>query len=275
MRQRRAERARRTCGGFGPATGWRFAVQNPGAPTTGTFTLGCLDELVSTANGHTHRLGLDEVRQTVTVPAGQVAEFTLSCASEAKGIVAGYDVDPGLVVLGNDPRPVVRVFKLFNPTNGPLQAKLYLHCLANRTQKGADQGGSIVNTAAVTTSTPETSTADNADSVTIRVDTSPAVVPVAPLVVVSSAKVAATVKCGSGGGVCTGQATLVAVSTQKVRGHVVKKGAVLAKATYRIKSGARATLQLKQTALGKHALRGLVKAQLRIDGTVRTVRIKH
>ena len=254
--------------------GWRWAVQNDGAATTGTFTLRCLDDLVSTANGHTHRLGLDEVRQTVTVPAGQTAEFTLSCASEAKGIVAGYDIDPGLVVLGNDPRPVVRVFKFWNPTNGPLQARLYLHCLANRTEKGADQGGSIVNTATVTTSTPESSTADNADSVTVRVDTSPAVVPVTPTVVVTSSRVAATVKCGSGGGVCRGRATLVAASTRTVGGHVVKKGALLAKATYKIRSGSRATLQLKQTALGKKALRVLKNAQLRIDGEVRTVRIR-
>ena len=120
---------------------WRFGVVNDGAATTGTFTMRCLDNLVSTANGHTHQLGLDEIRRTVTVPAGQVAEFTLTCADDAKGIVAGYDIDPGLVVLGNDPRPIIRVFKLYNPTNAPLSAKLYLLCLKNRTEKGADQGG--------------------------------------------------------------------------------------------------------------------------------------
>lgn len=102
--------------------GWRFGVVNDGGATAGTFTMRCLDDLVSTANGHTHQLGLDEIRRTVTVPAGQAAEFTLTCADDAKGIVAGYDVDPGLVVLGNDPRPIIRVFKLYNPSNGPLSA---------------------------------------------------------------------------------------------------------------------------------------------------------
>ena len=48
-----------------------------------------------------------------------------------------------------------------------------------------------------------------------------------------------------------------------------------AEATYRIRSGSRATLQLEQAALGKKALRGVTKAQLRIDGTVTTVRISH
>ncbi|HYF74779.1 MAG TPA: hypothetical protein VD864_18270 [Nocardioides sp.] len=257
------------------ASSWRFAVVNDGSATSGTFTMRCLDDLVSTANGHSHQLGLDEIRKTVTVPAGQVAEFTLTCADDAKGIVAGYDIDPGLVVLGNDPRPIIRVFKFYNPTNGPLQAKLFLLCLSNRTEKGADQGGTVVNTASVSTSTPESSTADNADSVTVHVDTSPAVVPVAPTVVVTASRVATTVKCGAGGGVCRGQATLVAASTQNVGGQVVRKGALLAKATYKIRSGSRATLQLKQTAVGKKALRGLKKAQLRIDGEVRTVRIKH
>jgi hypothetical protein len=168
--------------------GWTFGVVTAtggDAATQGAFSIRCLDNLVSTANGHTHALGLDEVRQTVTVPAGQSAEFTLSCAGDAKGIVAGYDIDPGLVVLGNDPRPIIRVFKFYNPTNGPLSADLYLLCLANRTERGADQGGNIVNTATVTTTTPESSSSDNSDSVSIQVDDSPVVTPVTPLVTVT------------------------------------------------------------------------------------------
>ncbi|WP_459969577.1 DUF7507 domain-containing protein [Nocardioides pyridinolyticus] len=256
--------------------GWRFGVVNDGGATAGTFTMRCLDDLVSTANGHTHQLGLDEIRRTVTVPAGQAAEFTLTCADDAKGIVAGYDVDPGLVVLGNDPRPIIRVFKLYNPSNGPLSARLYLLCLENRTERGADQGGTIKNTATVTTSTPETTSTDNSSSVTVQVDTSPAVVPVAPLVASPSSKVVSTtVKCGAGGGTCQGVATLVAASTTKIGGTTVKAGTVLAKGGYRIKSGAKATLRLTKTALGKKLLGKMKKAHLKIGGDVRTVRIKH
>ena len=219
---------------------WRFAVVNDGPAASGTFTLRCLDNLISTANGHAHQLGFNEIRKTVTVPAGQTAEYTLTCAGDEKGIVAGYDIDPGLVVLGNDPRPIVRVFRFYNPTDGPLSADLYLLCLANRTEKGADQGGTIVNTASVTTSTAETTLVDNSDHVQIQVDDSPPVTPVTPLVKVSESRVATTVRCGGGGGVCQGTATLVAASTQRVQGHVVKKGDLLAKATYRIKSGKKA-----------------------------------
>jgi uncharacterized repeat protein (TIGR01451 family) len=255
---------------------WRFGVVNDGAATTGTFTLRCMDNLVGTANGHTHQLGLDEIRQTVTVPAGQTAEFTLTCADDAKGIVAGYDIDPGLVVLGNDPRPIIRVFKFYNPTNGPLSAKLYLLCLSNRTERGADQGGTVVNTATVTTATPETSSGDNSSSVSLQVDTSPAVVPVAPLVVSPSSRmVSTTIKCGPGGGTCKGVATLVAATTTKIGGKTVKAGSVLAKGGYKIKSGKKGALHLKKTALGKKLLGKMKKAQLKIGGDVRTVRLKH
>jgi uncharacterized repeat protein (TIGR01451 family) len=256
--------------------GWTWRVVNDGSATTGTFTMRCMDDLVSVANGHTHELGLDEVRKHVTVPAGQEAEFTLTCADDAKGIVAGYDVDEGLVVMGNDPRPIIRVFKFYNPTNGPLDADLYLLCLKNRTQKGADQGGHIVNTATVATSTPETSTGDNSDSVAIQVDTSPVVAPVAPLTV-SGSTVSAVVRCGSGGGTCKGQATLVTASKVRVGGKTLKAGTVLAKGAYRIKSGTKATLKLHKTAAGRKALgsKALKKAKLRIGGDTRTVRLKH
>ncbi len=255
--------------------GWRFGVVNDGAASTGTFTMRCLADLTSTAAGHTHQLALDEVRRSVTVPAGQTAEFTLTCADDAKGIVAGYDVDPGLVVLGNDPRPIIRVFKLHNPTDGPLTARLFLLCLKNRTAKGADQGGTVTNTATVTTSTPETTSSDNSSSVTVTVDTSPVVLPVAPVVVSSPKVVAATVKCGAGAGACRGVATLVTSSKVRIGGKTVKAGTVLAKGAYRIKSGAKATLHLRKTAAGKKLLGKMHRAQLRIGGEVRTVRLKH
>ncbi len=242
------------------SNGWTWGVVNDGSATSGTFTMRCLDVLVSTAAGHTHALGLDEIRKTVTVPAGQEAEFTLTCAGDAKGIVAGYDMDEGLVNLGNDPRPIVRVFKFYNPTNGPLSVDLYLLCLKNRTV-GGNAGGHVVNTATVTTSTTESSTADNSDSASFNVDTSPPVV-LPKTVQVSTTKVSTAVSCGKGGGVCKGQAVLV------------NDGTVLAKGSYKVKSGKKLTVHLKKTAAGKKMLGKLKKAQLRIDGKVRTVTLK-
>lgn len=257
------------------ANGWTFGVVNDGRATTGTFSLRCLDDLVTTASGHTHGLGLDEVRQTVTVPAGQTVDYTLTCADGSKGIVAGYDLDPGLVNLGNDPRPIIRVFKLHNPTSGPLDARLYLLCLSIRTERGADPGGEIVNTASVTTSSSETSTTDNSDSATIDVDTTAAVAPVTPKVKVSGEKVTTTVKCRGEQGRCVGKAWLVASTSKRVHGTFIKKGTVLARTTYSIRAGAKVVLKLSATSTGRTALspRGFDKARLSIAGETWIVRI--
>ncbi|MDP2774847.1 MAG: hypothetical protein Q8O61_14945, partial [Nocardioides sp.] len=264
-------------------TGWTFAVSAgpDGTATSGTFTIRCLDRALTTAAGHSHDLSLAEVRQSVVVEPGQVAEVTLSCANDAKGIVAGYDLDHGLVNLGNDPRPVVRVFKLFNPTDGPLGADLWLLCLGNRTT-GGEATETVVNTATVTTATPETSTADNRDAAQFVVNSS-AVAPAhasiaAPAVsVVSRARVRAAVRCTPGAGVCRGKAVLIARKTQRFNGVVVRKGAVLARTSYRIAASRRVSVTLKPTAAGRKALRStsLKSAKLRVAGTTRVVRIRH
>ena len=114
------------------------------------------------------------------------------------------------------------------------------------------------------------------DSVTIAVDDSPVVVPIAPLAV-SGSSVSAAVRCGNGGGVCKGQASLVAVSTVRVGGRTIKAGTVLAKGAYRIRSGTKGTVKLHTTAAGRKALgsKALKKAKLTIGGDTRTVRLKH
>ncbi|MFA6575392.1 MAG: DUF11 domain-containing protein, partial [Nocardioides sp.] len=264
-------------------TGWTFAVSAgpDGTATTGTFTIRCLDRALTTAAGHSHDLSLAEVRQSVVVQPGQVAEVTLSCASDAKGIVAGYDLDPGLVNLGNDPRPIVRVFKLFNPTAGPLGADLWLLCLGNRTA-GGEATATVVNTASATTSSVETTTADNSDTAQFVVDSSAPAPGHASLVsptvtVMSGAKVRAAVRCAPGASACRGTAVLIASKTQRFNGVVVRKGAVLAKTSYRIAASRRVSVTLKPTAAGRKALSSasLKTARLRIAGTTKVVRIRH
>jgi hypothetical protein len=254
------------------SNGWTWVVDN-GEATEGTFSMRCLDDLVSEANGHQHGLKFSEVRQTGTVPAGQSAEFTLTCAGDAKGIVAGYDMDPGLVNQGNDPRPIIRVFKFYNPTDGPLDVRMFLLCLGNRTGGGADGGGTIVNTASGTTATAETTTADNSDNAKIEVDPSAPVV-IAPVVTVTPKAVQAQVQCEKGKTTCKGVATLVVAKSQRIGGHLVKKGTVLAKSAFKIKGGKKVVLKLGKTKAGKQALGKLHKAQLKVGGKVRTVKIR-
>ena len=256
-------------------TGWTFGFDPDGA-TSADVSIRCLDEEVGAAPGHTHPLVLGEVRESVTVQPGEVRDVTLSCTGDAKGVVAGWDLDPGLVNLGNDPRPVVRVFKLLNPTASPLQADLWLLCLSTRTQ-GGDTPADVTNTGRVTTASVETSTADNVDSATftVRPGTSVAT-PTSGKVVVTGTKVAAQVACTSATDGCAGTATLVALKTQKLGGTKIRKGTTLATSRYSVGADSTGKVVLKATKKGRKALRSkkVRKARLSMGGTTRTVTLR-
>jgi hypothetical protein len=183
-------------------------------------------------------------------------------------------MDPGLVNLGNDPRPIIRVFKFFNPTDGPLDVRLWLLCLANRTGGGSGGDTTIVNTASATTATAETTTADNSDTATITVNSSAPVSIVSSSVTVTGKAVEAPVQCKKGKQTCSGVAMLMATKTLKIKGKVVKKGTVLAKTSYQLKGGKKAVLRLKATKAGKKALGKLSRAKLVVGGKSRTVKVE-
>ena len=209
----------------------------------------------------------------MTVPAGEVVEVTLTCPVGYKGIVAGWRLDDGLVDLGNDPRPIIRVFKLFNPTSGPLTADLWLGCLATRTKSGT--GNPVVtNTASATTTSPEKTTGNNSGSATLTVQSGSApAAPAAPRVAVSGSKVTAPVTCQVEVD-CGGTATLVALKTQKVAGKKLKKGTVLAKGGYTVEAGSTSTVVLKATKNGKKALKKVKKATLKLGKKAKKVKLR-
>ncbi|WP_296606662.1 DUF11 domain-containing protein, partial [Nocardioides sp.] len=124
---------------------WTFVVDSPAAGT-GDFGVTCLGARTTTAAGHYHALGIDHRAQTITVPAGQTVETQLTCADEAKGIVASRRVDAGLVDRGTDPRAKIRSFRFTNPTDHALSADLGLTCVDIRTS-GEPVSVRIANTA--------------------------------------------------------------------------------------------------------------------------------
>lgn len=256
-------------------TDWTFSVIRDDA-TTGTFEIRCLDRSVTDVDGHVHDLSLVPVAQTVTVAPGQIAEVTLTCADGSKGIVAGHDLDAPLYDLGNDPRPIIRVFRLYNPTAGPLNARLWLLCLGLRTAS-ASGGEPVVNTASVTTTSTETTTADNSASASFQVTSGGSGLRVAGRAVqVSGATPSTSVACATGGAYCTGTMRLVATRRIVVNGHVVRRGTLLARTTYRVADGAAVRLRLRPTAVGAKALRSprLTRAKLLTAGTVTYVRVR-
>lgn len=149
-------------------SGWHFRV-DPTTDGSVTASTRCLSMSVASTDGHTHDLAFTEVTGAVSVGAGEVAERSLTCPVGYKGAVAWADMDPGLVSMGNDPQPITRVFRFYNPTDGPLDADYGLVCMAIRSGGGTAFGDRITNTASVRTSSPDATTSDDTDSVTFTV----------------------------------------------------------------------------------------------------------
>jgi uncharacterized repeat protein (TIGR01451 family) len=240
--------------------GWKF-VLDVKSNAEAAFTIRCMNRQVSVADGHTHDLKLERISTEVEIGPGKVNEAQLTCADGSKGIVAGWDLDYGLVSLGNDPRPVTRAFKLYNPTNAPLHARLSLLCLGDRTAGENDGPRDITNTASISTSSSESSTANNISSATvtaedtdnfISVPNPPAVKPtpnnpiattrIGGSAFVKKSGVNATITCT---GACSGSGKLVSLGKVKIKGKKIAKGTVLALGHYKLNAAGTKKIRLK------------------------------
>ena len=202
------------------------------------------------------------------------------------------DLDPGLISLGNDPRPVTRAFKLYNPTMGPLTARLSLLCLGNMTSGHNVGPMQIVNTAYITTTSNDDNSGNDQSSATITVNASgttttpiPNDPPDKPVVnnpvgmsiggsdvARRGNRVVATVRCT---GACSGNAKLISVKTVKIGKKKVRKGSVLAKGRFRINAAGKRKLKLKINARGRMVLKKSRKAVLKLSsGEKKIVRIR-
>lgn len=232
--------------------GMRFIV-DVDTSASGTFGTHCLSETLGTVDGHAHTLVFKELSDTVTVPAGGTVERKLTCPDGYKGIVAWADIDPGLVSLGNDPQPIIRVFKFYNPTDGPLDADFGLLCVAIRTRGADDDPGDvlIVNTASATTSSHETSPGDNSDSATLAVTETGVTAAPRAVVVSRAGKTAVQVAMASSG---HRSVTLKLLAVGRVGGTGLRAGSVLAqaRATLWVRTG---TVRLVAKGTAGQALR--------------------
>jgi len=239
--------------------GWRFVVDVDDT-AEGTFSVQCLSPTLGTVQGHSHDLRLEELTDSVSVPAGQFVETRLTCQGDQKGIVAWADLDPGLVTLGNDPQPVTRVFRFYNPTGAALTARFGLLCVSIRTDGGSRGDAEIVNTAHVTTSNPDTDHANDSDSVTVLV--TPTGVDVAPRAAVVSAAGRTAVRLAVDSS-SRRAITLTLVAAGKVSGTRIKAGSVLAHSRTKLRTG-EGTVRLRARSAAVKALR---------SGKVRTARL--
>lgn len=273
--------------------GWKFVYKTDADKPHDkvAFSIRCLDRQLTEANGAIPELALERIWTEQVIQPGQVHEVQLTCPDGSKGIVGGWDLDKGLVSLGNDPRPVTRAFKVYNPTDKPLTARFSLLCLGNRTIGGdADSNlRKITNTAEVATSTDETDYDNNSSSVTITANRVGEPVPEGtgkppvnnptdrdihrPGVKVKAhgkarfrgGKVRVKVRAS---GETRGRIKLVTSKRFQLGGKRVRKGTVLAKGSYRFGRAGTRSLGLKTTKTGRKLLRkkGVRRAKLVVGG---------
>ncbi|MGB0119564.1 MAG: isopeptide-forming domain-containing fimbrial protein [Solirubrobacterales bacterium] len=271
--------------------GWKFILDNS-EPADVTVSIRCMTRQVTFSDGHTHDLRFEHIVKEFTIPAGTVSEAQLTCADGYKGIVADMDLDDGLVSLGNDPRPVTRAFKIYNPTDHDLKARLSLLCLGDRTQGEHLAPVEYTNTAYISTSSDESVTANNHSSASVvaeDTDNNDPIDPVDPVKPTPNNPVATKVAGGSvkfngkkgvarikATGPTSGVAKLVTTKKIKIKGKKFSKGTLIASGKYSFTEAGSKNVKLKTKGkrgakLLKKSRKGLLKVT---GGTKKIVRLK-
>ncbi|GEP32565.1 hypothetical protein NSZ01_03330 [Nocardioides szechwanensis] len=235
-------------------TGWQFGVTAHG-PGGGTFSIRCLRSTTANAAGHHHALRLIELEDTLTVDAGSGTESALTCADQAKGIVADYT--SMALSLGTDPQPKTRLFRFHNPTSEELDAGIGLLCLEVRTGGATTNSPvttpteptsvTVTNEARVTASTNDPSPGDNTATASFTATSGPA-----PVVLLARAATVTTTRAGDTvvsvrvrcNARCAFSARLLALANAGSRIHL---GDVLARGRDRSRAGTTITVRLRAT----------------------------
>ncbi|HEY0903373.1 MAG TPA: choice-of-anchor A family protein [Marmoricola sp.] len=235
---------------------WTLTFETPSLATV-TASVLCLSTTTSAVGGHTHQLNFTHVVRTVSVPSftdAQGTEFKVTCPDDAKGVVATFDLPPGVSTWGNDPRLKERAFRLFNPGSTAKDAVLDLVCLHDRvgTDMGTSDPVSVVNTASVSSVSFDANETNNSASATVTV------VPGS-----STAAVAGRMLVGASASSLRVLSSMPGTAALSVR----SKGALLARGTVGLRPGSAVTAKLTLTRAGKRQLAKLDRVTVSVDPT--------
>ncbi len=199
--------------------GRKFTLDVAGDEAKVTLSMRCL--VNETSSGA--QLEFAPISRTIEVGPGAVVSEQLTCAVGYKGIVAGWDYEYGLVPLGNDPQPITRVFRIWNPSDQSMKATLHLLCLKIRTGEGGSVPSEFVNTGYVSSSTPQDPGAVLSDTATLSTDDSisDGRAPVITGARLSGRVLVVAVSANSG------NIKVNAASRANVGGKILRKGSVL------------------------------------------------
>lgn len=243
------------------AGGWKFTVEVT-SPATAALSVRALQTRTALGGSpsHLHELDLQHVTRTVSLAPGESVE-RVSCASGSKGITASYDLPAGVLLLGDEPQPVNRDFRLLNTTGGNLDVLLDLECIAVRTGLALDDELTAVNTATVASTTYDPDLTNNSDSVTVQLTVGAGTVPAfgaaSPLgaslsVGAKGKKATVTIACASTVDACSG--TLRLTAKVKRPGQKAQR-LVIGTRAYQVRSGQRVKVAIKVKPRFQKAIR--------------------
>ncbi|WP_028636344.1 choice-of-anchor A family protein [Nocardioides sp. URHA0032] len=234
---------------------WTFTF-DAASPVTATVSARCLHTTVGPVLGHTHELRFTHVVDTVSVPGDTAAEgnqFKVTCPDDAKGVVATFDLPPGVQHWGNDPRLKERAFRLFNRSGSAQNATLDLVCLHDRTtteRMGTTEPVTVENVATVTSTSADANPANNSAGATVTV------------------KPGADTAGFVGAGRVSGSSfSMRIVSSMPGRGALTVRsgGTLLARGSVGLKPGRSATASLHLSAAARRHLAKLDRVRITVD----------
>jgi hypothetical protein len=222
-----------------PAVGSRYAGDRFNfqvAGGTAQVSVRCLDTSLDDVAGHSHSLTLVGMQRFTTVTPGAVLEEALTCPVGFKGVVGWsdhvFEDGPALVSLGNDPQPITRVFRWFNPSTVSLNPTFGLVCLRSRV------GGGVLSNVAWVYGANDATPGDNYSGADLGI-TASGVTIVSPRVQVSGSGANAEVRTRLASTRARTVTTRL-VSTSAVPGTDIEAGDVLARTRTRLVSGTQA-----------------------------------
>ena len=243
--------------------GWQFTVDvlSPAQAVVSLREL-ATSTLGAGPSNHKHGLVFHHVVRTVSLPPGESVQ-RVTCPDGYKGVVATYDLPPGVYSLGNEPQPINRDFRLLNTTDHNIDVMLDLECLAIETGPAQDETFTMTNAASVTSTTwdPDLSNNSSSDSavVTITAGSENEVAPIVQSLKVAGNGAFARVQVGcKAAGTCAGTMRLTA--QVKRAGHHAKR-VVIGSAHYRVKRGHHVQVRIQI----KHQYRAMIR-QHRLHG---------
>lgn len=119
------------------AGGWQWTFLTDATGGTVTVSHRCLTLRTDTAAGHRHTLKKRFVSDTLAVKPG-LSTVEARCGEIYKGAIAAWDLGTfgnfdELWLLGHDPRPKIRAFKMLNADGVARNAQFGLWCFKDRT----------------------------------------------------------------------------------------------------------------------------------------------